>query len=400
MVQALGLRWRYGQQALAARTRCEAGEVLLRLVHLNPAEARRRRLRVPLQIEVIEPDLLEETLRFGPTPGSDRTIQGIEHDANGQRIAYRLLRRHPGEGYGFTGSQLDDPIDRVPAADIIHLWRRFNARPQQVRGVPDSAPALLRLQGAKVQALLGVFITTPEPLDMPVGPSPPAGWSGPAEPGDQRSIPTELWPGMVANIPVGSEPKFLQPSGAGSFEPFAIHTLMSIATAYGVTYDQLTGDLRQANYSSLRAGKIEFRRLIEQDQWLMHIPLQCQPVWDAFIDAAILAGQLPDRDYPVEWTPPKFEAVDPLKDGNAVISQIRSGLMTWSQAVSEMGFDPRVQADDIAKSNKLLDDRGIVLDSDPRRVSNAGGAQDPKQNAAVELSGRGVTVPATATIED
>jgi capsid protein len=40
--------------------------------------------------------------------------------------------------------------------------------------------------------------------------------------------------------------------------------LEASAVGTGLTYDQVAGDLTQANYSSLRAGKIEFRRLCEQ----------------------------------------------------------------------------------------------------------------------------------------
>jgi capsid protein len=45
---------------------------------------------------------------------------------------------------------------------------------------------------------------------------------------------------------------------------FARRALEASAVGTGLTYDQVAGDLTQANYSSLRAGKIEFRRLCEQ----------------------------------------------------------------------------------------------------------------------------------------
>jgi capsid protein len=36
--------------------------------------------------------------------------------------------------------------------------------------------------------------------------------------------------------------------------------LRAIAMGMGITYEQLTGDLTNVNYSSIRAGLIEFRR--------------------------------------------------------------------------------------------------------------------------------------------
>jgi lambda family phage portal protein len=396
----------YGQQALAARTRSQDGEALIRLIKLPLQEARKLGLKVPLQLEVLEPDYLEDVVQT--VPGQARVVMGIEMDTRGRPAFYRLLRRHPGEGMPITGGGA--LVDRVPASEIIHLYRAHQQRPGQVRGAPDAAPVLMRMQRleeyteaaleqAKVQALLGVFITTPDPLEM--GGTPGVGDS--AEPMGGRGVPTELYPGMVGNLPVGSEPKFLQPSGAGSFEPFALHEMMAIAVGFGVTYDQLTGDLRQANFSSLRAGKIEFRRSVEQDQWLMHIPRMCKPVFEAFIDAAVFSGLLPERagGYPVIWDTPKFEMVDPAKEIPATVYAIRSGLETWQQAVSSMGFDPRRQADEIQQANRFLDERGIILDCDPRRSTNSGQAQNPAQNAAVELGAPGAMRPArTAQITE
>ncbi|WP_424138173.1 phage portal protein [Roseomonas chloroacetimidivorans] len=392
----------YGQQALAARTRLEAGEALVRLIRLPGAEARQLGLAVPLQLEVLEPDLLDDATPLFAEPPADgsRVVDGVVFDRRGRRAGYRLLRRHPGESAAAADLAGGVRHDTIPAADMIHLVRAHAQRAGQVRGVPDAATVLLRLrrleeyeetavEQAKVQALVGVFTTTPNPMEMDFGQE-----AAPAEP-QERAVPAEVWPGMVANLPVGSDVKFLEPSGPGPFEPFALHELMAIASGFRVTYDQLTGDLRQANYSSLRAGKIEFRRDVEQDQWLMHIPMMCQPIWDAFIQAAILFGALPEREggYPVEWSPPRAEMVDPTREIPAMVASVRAGFETWPQAVTSMGYDPQAQADEIADANAMLDDRGIILDSDPRRITNAGGAQNPAQNAAVEIAATGAAIP-------
>jgi capsid protein len=46
-----------------------------------------------------------------------------------------------------------------------------------------------------------------------------------------------------------------------------------LAAGVGLTYELLTGDLSQVNYSSIRAGLIEFRRRMEALQWqvLAHV---------------------------------------------------------------------------------------------------------------------------------
>ncbi|AWV21720.1 Portal protein [Roseomonas mucosa] len=383
-----------GLQQQAARSRSEAGEALVRLVPLTGPEMRARGLRVPLQIEVMEPDFLPEDtglLLKAPTTAG-RVVQGVEFDAAGRRAAYWLRREHPGEATPYLMSASE--LQRVPASQILHLYRA--QRPGQVRGVPDAASVLLRLRQlddyedaavaqAMTQSLLGVFFTSQGEIEAPTPPG------GEAEGPDIPAF--DLKPGMTMSLPPGVEPKFLQPSGAGPFEPFALHQLMAIAAGWGVTYDQLTGDLRQANYSSLRAGKIEFKRMIEQDQWLLFIPRLCQPVGDAFIRAAIAAGALPEGEYPVQWGPPRMEMIDAPKEIGGMITAIRAGLMDWDQAVAELGYDPREQVERIKAWNARLDDAGLILTTDARRTSDAGGAQDAKQNAAIEIGANGASSP-------
>lgn len=376
------------QQQQVARARAEAGEALVRLVRLSPAQMAARRVPVPLQVEVIEADLLpEDTVGVRDPRFSDRRVVcGIEMDAAGRRAAYWLRRRHPGEHSAYLTTS--DALDRVPAAEVLHIFRAL--RPGQVRGVPDATSVLLRLRElddyedaalarAKTEAMLGVFFTGDAEL------------SGAQQPGagtKEQPFTLDLYPGMAATLPDGLTPNFLQPGAAGPFEPLALHHLHAAAAGFGVTYDQLNGDLRQANYSSLRAGKIEFRRMVEQDQWLLFIPRLCDPVADAFIEAAILSGALPYRPdgYARQWGPPRFEMVDPLKEIDAAISSVRAGFSTWQEQVAAFGYDPRKQIAEIASWNKQLDGAGIVLDTDARRTAGSGGAQDPKQNAAVELA--------------
>jgi hypothetical protein len=126
-------------------------------------------------------------------------------------------------------------------------------------------------------------------------------------------------------------------------------------------------------------------------QWHVLVPGMCERIWQAFIEAAVMAGALPPRaeGYPVQWAPPVFEMVDPLKDALAIQKQVRLGLKTWGQAVGEMGWEPRRQAEEIAEWNALHDDLGLITDGDPRRTGGTGGAQDPRANAAIEIAATG-----------
>ncbi len=73
-------------------------------------------------------------------------------------------------------------------------------------------------------------------------------------------------PGMINYLAPGEKVTFAEPKGSGQFAEVYLAAAMAFAAVCGITYDELTGDLRQANYSSLRAGKMIGRRLASMDQ--------------------------------------------------------------------------------------------------------------------------------------
>jgi lambda family phage portal protein len=372
--------------AQVARTRAESGEALVLLRTLPGPEWRSRGTPVPLVLHVMEPDHLDGLAGILPSSGIE---QGVELDSHGRPIAYHIQFDHPGDTFASSN------IFRIPAEAMLHIYRQD--RPGQVRGVPDLAPVMTRLRmldeyedaalmQALSQACVAAFVTSS--ADAGTGPleAPPSG--------DTSGL-KSLSPGMVERLLPGESVEFLTPTGSGPFAEFARHQLRAIAAGFGLTYDLLTGDLSQANYSSLRAGRLAFRRRLEAAQWLLLIPRFCQPVWDAFIAAAQSVGALPPRPgpWPVEWSPPRFEMVDPLKDTMAIRLQLRLGLMTWGQAVAEMGWDAKRQAASLAEWNATFDELGLILDGDARRTGGTGAAQDAAQNAAIEIAATGAALP-------
>ena len=387
LADATGRTDLYGLQALLARTRAEAGEALALLLPVPAAEARRRGLPVPLALQVIEPDHLDET--HDSTGRGPLIRQGIELDDRGRPVAYHLREEHPGESGGLT-ARPGGALRRYGAEQVLHLFRQD--RPGQLRGVPDLAPVMTRLRSLdeledaalereKIQACLAAFVTSPAPAA-----------AGPLEGADEAGEPVKtFYPGMIERLMPGEGVEFTQPSGVAGFSDLARHQLHAIATGWGLTYDLLTGDLSGANYSSLRAGRLAFKRRLERLQWHVLIPGMCERIWQAFIQAAVLSGALDPRagGYPAQWAPPVFEMVDPLKDAMAVREQLRMGLLSWGQAVAQMGWEPRRQAEEIAAWNAVHDDLGLILDSDPRRTAGGGAAQDPRVNSAIEIAATG-----------
>ena len=69
------------------------------------------------------------------------------------------------------------------------------------------------------------------------------------------------------------------PQQAQQTAEFVSHQIRAIAAGLGVPAHLVSGDLREANYGSLRAGMVAFRQKLEQIQFGTIIPQLCGPIW-------------------------------------------------------------------------------------------------------------------------
>lgn len=344
----------YGLQMLAARTVRESGECLIRLRYRLPSDG----LSVPLQIQVLEPDYLDNT-RYENLPNGGWIQHGIEFDAIGKRAAYWLYKQHPGEqSPNLSGMQ----SYRVPAADILHIYEK--TRPGQSRGVPTLAPSMLKMRDLDdyeeaelvrkgIEACFAAFVSSDDEGLM-LGQS--STETGPAP----RRL-ENLSAGMISYLKPNENVTFGAPNAMAGYNDYIKTQLHAIAAGAGITYEQLTGDLSQVNYSSIRAGTLEFRRMVEQWQWLTFIPMMCQPIMTAWLNSAVLAGKMKNANVTVNWTTTRFDWVDPVKDVTGELMEIAAGLKPWSEAVRGRGFDPGNNIAEIAREQQAFTDAGISI---------------------------------------
>lgn len=370
----------YGLQQLMIRTMNLSGEVLIRFRQRRPEDG----LKIPLQLQVMEPDHLD-TDKTEPTVGGT-IINGVEFDLLGRRVAYWLFPQHPGDAHLTRDSFRRTQSVKVPASEIVHLYRK--ERPSQVRGVPMLTPAITKLRDfddfqeaelvrKKIEACVVAFVSSPDGLDAP----PIGARSTDSQSGNRWE---EFQPGMVQYGRQGEDVKFFSPSAVGGYGEYVAQNKRDIAAGLEMTYEQLSADLSTVNYSSYRAGQLSFRAGVDSFRWNVFMPMALRPIWRRFIDTAFLAGEISTPAYRVTWSPPAWGSVEPQKDADAIVSQIRSGLMTYEQAVLEYGFDPRRQLSDIERINKMLDEKGIILDCDPRKGPAGKQAQQQQQGAQQE----------------
>jgi lambda family phage portal protein len=297
----------------------------------------------------------------------------VQFNLFGQREYYWLYNYHPGGVYMLNprGGILSQP---VPADQVMHTYNIL--RPGQVRGVPWLAPVMLALRDLddyrdaermrkKTEACLAGIVTRPEGSGgLPLG----------AKSTDPKTGNTleRMYPGMIEYLKPGEDIKFNAPTVAGGYREYLMTELQGVGAGVDVPYELLSGDLSNVNYSSYRAGMLGFRNAIDAFRWLTLIPMYCRPTWRRFIDTLVLIGKLPEANYSVQWTAPKFESVDPLKDAMAELKRIRTGTLTLSEAIAQNGYDPEKQLLEIRRINDLLDEYAIILDCDPRNVTDKG----------------------------
>lgn len=361
----------YGLQALAVRGMLESGDGLVR---------KRRRLAednlaVPLQLQVIEVDQVD-TSKNGVVNG--RTVlDGIGIDALGKADEYWLYPRHPGMAHG-----VPQQSRAIPASDVAHC---FEKQRTQSRGAPWGTPAITHIRDlAEYEAAEGlrkklesclVGVVTGDGDD-------PASVGADLGEGDvagvynaRGDIVERFEPGAFYHARGGRDIKFTQPANVGGYDAYKVSKLHDIAAGFRVPYALLSGNLSKVNYSSGKIGLETYKKTIDELQWKVIIPMLLEPIWRWFCEQAYFAGKISQRYVPVEWSPPRFPSADEAKDIRARVDAMRAGLLNPMTAIAETGYTPDEVIEGYVEWNALLDKHGLIFDSDPRRMSQAGQTQ-------------------------
>lgn len=295
------------------------------------------------RIRQLHPDQLDRS-KNTRLSGSRYVVQGVEFDqVAGKPAAYWLRSGAQSEASAVEGLS-SRPVRRLPAADVIHMFRPL--APGQVRGLSWYAPILLTgheldqlfdalLVRAKVSALHTGFI-----YDQ-VG---EAGYGGER---DDDTLEAGMSPGELMMMPGGKRIEFPNLPDSGDAQSLANAQLRAMAAGIGVTFEQLTGDFSQVNYSSARAAFLEFRRFCETVQHHVIVHQLCRPVWTRFMRWQVLQGKVSARAFQTpssglqsaKWLPPSWPWVDPLKDARAAILEMDANLRSRSEIIAERGYD-------------------------------------------------------------
>ena len=316
---------------------------------------------VQLQLKVLSGDYLDH-MKDGVFDGR-RVIQGVEYDDNDAVVAYWLFPNHPSEVGGFFSRHKNTSV-RHDAEGVIHL---FDCRePGQNRGLPWGMASFNRLRN--LDSFQDARLELMKIASCMVGAVKTMGGVGNAT-GDP--LPDRAEPGLILRLGSNQEMNFNTPPNVNGQSDFVREELRTIASDFGITYEELTGDLTGVNFSSGRLGFNGMHCKIGNHRQRILIPHLCQRVWQWYSEVQALAGNPLDA-MRCKWIEPPREMFDPTREVPPMIALIRAGLKSMQDALAELGENPEQQLLQISEWNTWLDQFGITLDTDPRKVSGAG----------------------------
>lgn len=347
----------YGLQSLVMRSMVERGEIIV-IKEVFPSG---------MKLRLLESDYIASHIDSGSVFGKkiNSTVQGVKVDENGKIISFFIYKAHPGEVRSST------EILEIPSEKVCHVFRQD--RPGQLRGVTWFAPVIRLLNdlheyqqatliGRKISACFAAFITTND-SDATMSAS---------DLKTKRETENMLNPGSIRYLQQGENISIATPPKVDGYSEYVNQMLRSIASGLGISYESLTSDYSQVNYSSGRMGHIEFRKNVEHWQFNILIPSFCDPAFKHFLDWCQIVKGINVEGVTVEWIPPAPSMLDPGKEIAAMKDGIRAGLISYQKAVRLLGYEPDEMLEEIETHNQNLDDKKIVLDSDPRNTTQAG----------------------------
>jgi lambda family phage portal protein len=327
---------------------------------------------VKYSIEALEAD-------FVPMDFTDQArgiAQGIEISAWGRPRAYHCYKGHPGDNVYFSLEK-----KRVLAELMMHL--AFRKRFHQLRGVSVFSSVLNRLDDIKeIDEAERVAARVAASMAAAIVKGEGAAYEDPEEVDSEgKPIPREMGfePGIVFDdLRPGESIETIdtkRPNNA--LIPFRDSQLRAAAGGVGTSFSSIA-KAYLGSYSSQRQELVEsfvtYQTLAQPIVYNL-----CQPMWDGFVDAALLTPgfALPrevdtDTIYDCAHTGPSMPWIDPKREVDAQITALRWRLTSRSRVIRSRGDNPDQVNREIVRDDAEMKRMGIEIITD-----EVGGSETP-----------------------
>ena len=347
-----------------------------------------------------------------------RIRDGVEFNRRGQPIVYHIRNEHPSDYYSGFNHMLEvfkwtrvRRETRWGRQNVLHIYDML--RPDQSRGIAAMVTALTEmrmlkhfrkteLQRAVIAATYAASIET----DLPTDAAYAMGTMDSA--GENYSEFAQQYMAMMsgyfenartirmdgAKIPVFVPNTKLRIQNPGAASPagdkFEASMLRYIAASLGVSYEQLSRDYSNTNYSSARASIGEaLRGMLPKKR--MVADRTANFIYRLWLEEAINYNRLETLKRPnvpsfyeglnteayvnAEWVGAGQGQIDPLKETQAAMLKVQNGFSTLEHETARMnGGDWRSVSRQRAREQRLLRDQykvGSVYDNQNSDMTNA-----------------------------
>lgn len=379
----------------------------LAMVQWRPERVAHGRARYATAVQVIDPDRLSNPLNLFDL---ENLRGGCVVDDDGVTIGYMVRRAHQGDWFSAAESLHWDEIERETDWGRPVMVHNFDTeRANQHKGaVGILGPVLQRLKmlirydnaeldAAIINAVFGGWLESPFDQDFAEGALGGGDQLGAYQdarldyhsearikiPGTGGQLP-KLFPGERINFADSKRP-------SANFAAFEKAVLRNVASAAGLSAQQVSNDWSDVNYSSARGAMLEFWKTMtrRRDDFATGF---CQPIYGAFVEEAHLVDALPlpagapefaefrEAYGRAKWIGPGRGWIDPVNEVKGAILGMDAAVMDFDEICAEQGVD----GDDMIAARK-----NVI-----RRFEEAG--LTPPTWSGMGLGG----VPASQTIVD
>lgn len=337
-----------------------SGGCLYRFRNLSPTEQEKRGLSLPLQIQLLHIDRLDESKH------GDGNFYGVKLDKQNRVLGFWVLN---GDDENAVGNEKST---YVPIEQMRHLLAEDDI--DQILGAPWFGAALLTMDDRRnyeyseltAAEMASCFVAGYRRSrgQRQFGLSGPNNTGGDTALTDAYGNPvTRMQPGMLLDLGADGEFQTISHSRPSArADEFLSYLQRSEAVgAPGVKSSTITGDYRQSSFSSERSADNDIWPEIEELQDWFAVSFN-QPMYAAVIDTAVMLGKFKDIDgysmddyfarreqyLACQWQGPVARSINPKDDATAARLRVQNATSSPQREANQIGRDWR----EIAREQK------------------------------------------------
>jgi lambda family phage portal protein len=338
-------------------------------------------------LQVYEVDHIDHN--FSTAYGNGNFVRmGIEQDSFGKIVAFHLLKQHPGEMY-FPA--MGYARERVPAEEFIYYFIRTRAG--QTVGAPWFTASMewmhhlseyqkAEIMAARAASCKGGWFQSSKGEKFQGDDEAPVNGNETTEASGNTL--NDFEPGAFDELPEGMEFKQYDPTHPTNAYGDCVKTsLYGISAGLNTDYSTITGDLSQANYSSMRSGKLESQEAWKAIQQSI-IDGVCIETFEPWLQMSLLMDAFDGLPNDFEkFNKPHFRGrrwpwVDPSKDISSAIMAIEYGLgarSRYTEDNDEGDFEDLIKLREYEQ--EVIDKSGLKFKAPNDKPLPEPGSEDP-----------------------